>query len=390
MIIDDTDTESQENFTATISDANQGIGIALINDQATGLINDNDVTGTDSDNDGIVDNQDNCPTNANPDQADLDNDNIGDACDPDIDGDGVVNTDDIFPEDASETADNDNDGSGDNADTDDDNDGILDVNDRCPLVAGIQAENGCPSETTSIASNAIQLMVLGETCENQNNGSFEVTITDSEYTFTVSLDGAIVGTADATNPYEQVNLADGSYQVCLTAQELPDFEQCFGIVVSTYERLVVDATGIDASNFKARFNVQGSKNYEVFVNNTSYRFQFENTLSKTLEIPIKKGENLISITGESDCQGVYTDTIVIGDISVFPNPVKEILNFTGFESMGKAQVNIFNTSGSLVRTSAKSINNGDFSVQLSDLPKGVYLFRVLSEVEVIEFKIIKE
>ena len=320
----------------------------------------------------------------------MDNDGIGDICDTDDDGDGTNDREDAFPLDNSEDTDTDGDGIGDNADTDDDNDGILDVNDSCPLVAGIQAENGCPSETASIASNAIQLMVLGETCENQNNGSFEVMITDSEYTFTVSLDGAIVGTADATNPYEQVGLADGSYQVCLTAQELPDFEQCFGIVVSTYERLVVDATGIDASNFKARFNVQGSKNYEVLVNNTSYRFQFENTLSKTLEIPIKKGENLISITGESDCQGVYTDTIVIGDISVFPNPVKEILNFTGFESMGKAQVNIFNTSGSLVRTSAKSINNGDFSVQLSDLPKGVYLFRVLSEVEIIEFKIIKE
>ena len=388
--MNDNNLENTEFFTVILSNPSDN-RITINNTEITASILDDDSDeNADSDNDGIFNTADNCPATANADQADLDNDGIGDICDTDDDGDGTNDREDAFPLDNSEDTDTDGDGIGDNADTDDDNDGILDVNDSCPLVAGIQAENGCPSETASIASNAIQLMVLGETCENQNNGSFEVMITDSEYTFTVSLDGAIVGTADATNPYEQVGLADGSYQVCLTAQELPDFEQCFGIVVSTYERLVVDATGIDASNFKARFNVQGSKNYEVLVNNTSYRFQFENTLSKTLEIPIKKGENLISITGESDCQGVYTDTIVIGDISVFPNPVKEILNFTGFESMGKAQVNIFNTSGSLVRTSAKSINNGDFSVQLSDLPKGVYLFRVLSEVEIIEFKIIKE
>ena len=45
----------------------------------------------DSDNDGIVDSADNCPDAANPGQADLDGDGLGDVCDPDRDGDGVAN-----------------------------------------------------------------------------------------------------------------------------------------------------------------------------------------------------------------------------------------------------------------------------------------------------------
>lgn len=45
----------------------------------------------DRDRDGVVDSRDNCPDAYNPDQADLDLDGMGDACDPDLDGDGFLN-----------------------------------------------------------------------------------------------------------------------------------------------------------------------------------------------------------------------------------------------------------------------------------------------------------
>jgi hypothetical protein len=46
---------------------------------------------------------DNCPKKSNADQADKDQDGIGDECDPDIDGDGVDNTDDCEPNSAAIT-----------------------------------------------------------------------------------------------------------------------------------------------------------------------------------------------------------------------------------------------------------------------------------------------
>lgn len=70
----------------------------------------------------------------NADQANLDGDALGDACDDDDDNDGVPDTRDAFPRDPAEWADTDGDGIGNNADPDDDNDGIDDTSDNCPLI----------------------------------------------------------------------------------------------------------------------------------------------------------------------------------------------------------------------------------------------------------------
>ena len=45
--------------------------------------------------DGVVDTEDNCPTTPNVGQADLDNDETGDACDIDMDNDDVPNGPDV-------------------------------------------------------------------------------------------------------------------------------------------------------------------------------------------------------------------------------------------------------------------------------------------------------
>lgn len=72
------------------------------------------VTEPDTDSDGIIDSLDNCPTIANPDQADNDNNGIGNVCDSTPNGDSV----------------------------DSDNDGITDDVDNCPNIANPdQADN---------------------------------------------------------------------------------------------------------------------------------------------------------------------------------------------------------------------------------------------------------
>lgn len=106
-------------------DAEWNTWLATVTSNNTGI--DTGVTPpTDSDGDGVIDSEDAFPQDPNE-TKDTDGDGVGDNADVfptdatetnDTDGDGVGDNSDVFPNDSSEWADSDGDGIGDNADTD--------------------------------------------------------------------------------------------------------------------------------------------------------------------------------------------------------------------------------------------------------------------------------
>jgi hypothetical protein len=101
----------------------------------------------DTDGDGVADEDDNCPNTANADQADNDNDGLGNVCDPtpdgvtpppsnDRDNDGIPNASDNCPDTANP----------DQADAD--NDGIGDVCDSTPTPPALTVDAGATQAAT--------------------------------------------------------------------------------------------------------------------------------------------------------------------------------------------------------------------------------------------------
>ena len=140
----------------------------------------------DTDNDGIIDDDDNCPMMSNADQADRDNDRVGDICDNcpddantsqvDTDQDSIADGCDNCPGQANtDQADEDGDGVGDVCEGDRDSDGIADDNDNCAQVANAdQADtdldglgnacDNCPDEPNDDQADADNDQV-GDICD---------------------------------------------------------------------------------------------------------------------------------------------------------------------------------------------------------------------------------
>ncbi|TVZ16701.1 thrombospondin type 3 repeat-containing protein [Maribacter sp. MAR_2009_72] len=349
----------------------------------------------DDDNDGVSNDSDNCP---NTPEGTFVN-NIGcpvTQTDTDEDEDGVFDADDLCPNTpAGETV---NSNGCSQSQLDDDNDGVNNAIDQCPNTlpnVTVNAE-GCADNQTAlpdIPNNGIQVKVTSTSCPNTSNGEITVSLTE-DYLYQVELSRGALNESfsNITNNEDFVksNLSPGVYSVCINIPDFPDFKQCFTVTVSVPDEFTTGKTVVDYHAQKARIIVSGSKSYEVLVNDKMYTYQFDDVLNHEILFPLDKGVNQISIETDKICQGIFNDNIVINQAILSPNPVAETLRVEGLDNMNNAQILIANVNGVTAVRSSSEINNGELSMDISNLDPGVYMLTVLENEKEINLKFVKK
>ena len=115
-------------------------------------------------------------------------------------------------------------------------------------------------------------------------------------------------------------------------------------------------------------------------------------LLKSISLPLIKGNNIVKISSDATCQGVITKTFLsTNTISLYPNPVKSILNITtGSNESNIVKIDIHGLDGRLMHTSSQRAEYGQVSVDLSKLNKGLYVLTLTVGNSKTVHKIIKD
>jgi len=306
----------------------------------------------DTDEDGILDKDDNCPTTYNPGQEDYDNDGVGDVCD------------------------------------DSDSDGFTDNIDSCPeskLGAEVNAA-GC--EFFALAENAIQINTSSVQCPGVDTGRIDIKAIDLNYTYTVTLNGSNQKNLFSFNEFSTafVGLGGGAYELCISVNEKPEYQRCYTIEIAEPELLQVTSS-INKSGDELRLLLSGSERYNIQINGVT-----TTTSRQVVDMNLNPGMNSIRVFTDLDCQGIYEEEIFVSEeVVLYPNPVESDAQVYVGGSDTEAQLKLSDMNGSVIFNKNVQVpRNRVTTLNLSNLRSGIYILQISGKTVNQKIKVIKK
>lgn len=252
--------------------------------------------------------QDNCPSVDNPDQADSDSDGIGDACD-----------------------------------ADDDNDGVIDTLDLCPNTAFGQRVDitGCPE--FSVAENFFMVQKTDASCRGSSNGSISIrALEPGSYTVLMRAGGTNTTESFESN-YQFNNLSAGSYEICVQIPAEPSFERCSTIEIQQPQELNVQTQMGPWQEF-VQVHLSGAQSYQLQWNGQSF-----SSTQQQHQLPLKSGLNILEVSTDLNCQERIEKHIYVGEQLQVVALASEGHSRVYFEQpKSDAEIRVYNFEGRMV------------------------------------------
>ncbi|WP_293302918.1 T9SS type A sorting domain-containing protein [Allomuricauda sp.] len=270
---------------------------------------------------------------------------------------------------------------------DTDNDGISDFIDRCPNTLPGTAVNQYGCNLIEISDENFAVKTVGESCPSSGNGQISITALESlNYQAKLWSDDTLIENRSFTNELNFEHLSSGFYKVCITTENLPEYEQCFNLNLTAPNPLKVESK-LNLVDNKLDLKLSGSKAYTIKINDETFI-----TIESEISIPLENTINLVQVLGEKDCQGSFEQLVVLDDkTTVYPNPTDgELSVFLGLKYKNPTTVMLYNTLGKLVHIKTTFPLDGKIKVDLQQLPVGQYYLIIQSDKTKFKHKIIKK
>ena len=266
-----------------------------------------------------------------------------------------------------------------------DNDGVPNVDDQCPgTIFGTPVDLfGCPFP--DLSNNNFAISILSETCQNANDGHINI-VSQQLYAYTVTLTGNdFFQEYNFTNDIDILNLLAGTYEMCITIEEWPDYEVCYTIVITEPNALEVFSSRV-ASGSRIALDMSGSISYNIEFNNETFT-----TFNPALVLDLKEGINTLRVSTDLDCQGVFEEVIFnTKDFVVSPNPFTNILKINNVVLDENITVNIYSMVGKLVYNKTYFAEEQQLDINTNNIDAGLYIISIQSKTRVSTYKIIKQ
>jgi len=116
-------------------------------------------------------------------------------------------------------------------------------------------------------------------------------------------------------------------------------------------------------------------------------YDFTYTLSSANACPDQSSALSITLT---DCIGLGIDDNGTSSLSVYPNPVADMLTIQNLSIKGNAVIEVLDVRGKIVNAIEVADVYGNYELEMSNLESGVYIIRITAENKVSAIRVVKQ